>query len=55
MFFLYTEGFEMMLQIVEKMIYGSRIWTEFLAYIEEYCDIIEYVYWFSTKHFFNIG
>ena len=48
MFSLYTEGFEMMLQIVEKMIYGLGVWTEFLAYIEEYCDIIEYVYRFST-------
>jgi hypothetical protein len=39
---------EMVLQIVEKVIYGSRIGTEFLAYIEEYCDIIEYVYRLAT-------
>jgi hypothetical protein len=38
----------MMLQIVEKLIDGSRIWTEFVAYIEEYCDIIKYVYRLAT-------
>lgn len=34
----------MVLKIVKEMIEGSSIGTEFLAYIEEHGQIIEYVY-----------